>query len=105
MMNPNQPAAPMGAPGAAPGAAPAAGPVVCIASQGDGTFMVYPEGQEDAGQPAQDVGQALELVQGMLEGGAAPGATSSTEQDADDLFSTAFDQQKGRPLNRNDGFA
>jgi hypothetical protein len=99
MMDPNK-AAPMGAPGA-PGAAPAAGPVVCIASQPDGSFMVYPEGQEDGGQTAQDVDGALELAEQMLTGQADDGdGSSATAQDADDLFTQGFNGVR-QPLNRS----
>lgn len=108
MMDPNK-AAPMGAPGAAaagaaPGAAPgqAAGTVVCIASQPDGSFMVYPEGQDDAGQAAQDVDGALELAEQMLTGQADDGdgqASADTAKDADALFSQGFNSVRD-PLNR-----
>jgi hypothetical protein len=95
MMDPTQ-AAPMGAPGA-PGAAPAAGPVVCIASQPDGSFMVYPEGQDDAGQPAKDVDGALAIAGQLLQGDDGA-ATSSTEDEAADLMA-GFNQVRS-PLNR-----
>lgn len=100
MMDPTQ-AAPMGAPGAAPGAGQAAGTVVCIASQPDGSFMVYPEGQDSSGQAAQDVDGALELAEQMLTGQGDDGDSagpSSTEKDAADLMA-GFNQVRG-PLNR-----
>jgi hypothetical protein len=100
MMDPTQ-AAPMGAPGA-PGAAPGAdqaGPVVCIASQPDGSFMVYPEGQDDAGQPAKDVDGALAIAGQLLQGGDG-NASSSTEDETAALMS-GFNQARGTPLNRS----
>lgn len=99
MMDPTQ-AAPMGAPGA-PGAAPAAaGPVVCIASQPDGSFMVYPEGDgPDAGQPAKDVDGALAIA-GQLLAGDEPAMSSSAAEEADALMS-GFKSVRG-PLNRRD---
>jgi hypothetical protein len=63
--------------------------------------MVYPEGQDDAGQPAKDVDGALELAEQMLTGQADDGdgaGTSSTEKDAADLMA-GFNQVRS-PLNR-----
>lgn len=101
MMNTNQQAAPLGAPGAAPGAAP--GPVVCVAAQGDGTFMVYMEGTgPEAGQPAQDMSEVAMLLDEMLGGGRTDeqGAASSTAEDADALFQGGFDGVRGTGLGK-----
>jgi|ERR1044072_5637537 hypothetical protein len=98
MLNPNQPPAQPGAPGAAP-AAPA-GPVVCIAAQGDGTFMVYPEDQgPDAGQPAQDIESAAQLAASMLAGDGQPQDTTTAE-DADALFQGGFNGVRGAGLGK-----
>lgn len=70
---------------------------VCVAAQPDGTYSVYPEGQQDAGQPAQDIDSALQLVQQMLERGTDVGqASSSAEQDADALFQGGFNGVRGK---------
>jgi hypothetical protein len=109
MMDPTQ-AAPMGAPGAAaagaaPGANQGSGTVVCIALQPDGSFMVYPEGQDDSGQAFQDVDQALEAAETMLtgqsdqDGDEGGNGSAGTAQDADALFSQGFDSVR-KPLNR-----
>lgn len=103
MNNPMMNGAPMGAPGAPAPAGGAPGVTVCIASQPDGTFMVYPEGQgADAGQACQDVDQALEAAETMLTGSSDAGNDSAAAKEADDLFTQGFKQARGRPLNRSD---
>lgn len=89
MIDPTQQAA--AAPGA--GAAPTQGATVCIADQGDGVFMVYPEGQQAQAQQAQDIDGALELAKSLLGGGQDP-AASDAEQD--ELFNQAFNTSSGR---------
>lgn len=102
MIDPTQQAA---QPAAAPGAA--GGTVVCIAAQPDGTFTVYPEGQDAAaGQPFQDIDQALEAAETMLtgqgDGDGSQGSASNAEAEADAMFKGGFAQARGTPLNRGD---
>lgn len=85
-----------------PAPAPQQG-TVCIAPQGDGTFMVYLKGDDNATmqgghaapsgegeqQPAQDVDSALELARQMLSGGAQDPAAA--DKQVNDLFQAGFD--------------
>ena len=60
---------------------------ICIAPQPDGTFMVYPDGQQDQGQPAQDIDGALEAARQLLGGAQDPKAADAQ---ADQLFQAGF---------------
>lgn len=77
--------------------APAQQGTICIAPLGDGTFMVYPEGTDPTGEPAQDVDAALEQARTMLEGAGAPaGDAPNAEAEAEKLFTGGFDEANGR---------
>jgi hypothetical protein len=80
-----------------PAPAPQEG-TICIAPLGDGTFMVYPEGTEPTGEPAQDIDAALELARTMLEGAGAPAdqGGQSADAEAEALFTSEFNKTNGR---------
>lgn len=92
MIDPSQAAAPAAAP-------EQAAPAICIAPQGDGTFMVYFEGSEATGKSAVTLPDALELVEEMMGSGpeAAPDAGKA---EAEALFTSGFDGVRS-PLNRS----
>lgn len=87
MIDPTQPAAPAAA-------APQQG-TICIAPLGDGTFMVYPEGTEPTGEPAQGMDAALEQA-GQMLAGAGQAAPGSAETEAEELFTGGFNEASGR---------
>lgn len=100
MIDPSQaPAAP-----AAP--APQVGTVVCIAPQGDGSFVVETRNEPNrdnpivarkGGQTAPDIEQALELARQMLTaGGEGQSDQSDLEAQANALFEGGFNQASGR---------
>lgn len=69
---------------------------ICIAPQGDGTFMVYAEGSEPQGE-ALELDAALEQVRSML--GADNAAAPDGKAEAEALFVGGFDGVRS-PLNR-----
>lgn len=97
MIDPTQAAGqPPATPPQADGAQPGAQPEVCIKPQGDGTFMVYTEGQEAQAQPAQDIDSALDAARQLL-GGAAGGQQDPQAADAqaEALFKGGFSDVRG----------
>jgi hypothetical protein len=88
---------PTQAAGQMPAQAPQQGAAVCIAPQGDGTFSVYPEGQQDAGQPAQDIDAALDAARQLLSGGASQVDPKGADAQAEALFKGGFSEHSGRP--------
>lgn len=106
MMDPTQQAPAAGAPQAAAPQQPGGdqqAPAICVQMQPDGTYLVYSEDTgPDAGQPAQDVDSALQLVKQMLEGGPDGDADQNggaPDGDADDaaeqLFQSGFSGARG----------
>lgn len=87
-------------------AAPESAGTVCIAPQGDGTFMVYlkhvqsmsdPLGQRPDEQPAADIDAALDTARKLLGGEAQQQGSDTAEADA--LFNQGFNNARGTPLN------
>lgn len=94
---------PTQAPAAGQSAAPAQ-TAVCIAPQGDGSFVVYPkDAGPEAGQTAPGIDSALELVKQTLAGATAQGTAPAAAEgatSADSLFEQGFNNVRGVPLNR-----
>jgi hypothetical protein len=89
MIDPSQAAAPAAAP-------QQAAPAICIAPQGDGTFMVYAEGSEPQGE-ALDIDAAMDQARSML--GSEGAAPDDGKAKAEALFVGGFDGVRS-PLNR-----
>lgn len=90
MIDPSQ------APAGQPAPAPQQGTTVCIAPQGDGSFVVYPEGTEPTAPPS-DIEQALEQARQMLTGAeGGQDGQKNLEAEANALFEGSFNQASGR---------